>query len=209
MALILFDFDGVLADTQADLLRFAQEACDELGVTHRVVEADLSDLEVMSFATLGQACGASGDLVDEFVRKCTGKFAARTQPPPIFDGLAVVVRDLARNHVLAVVTGNTGKNVLAFLAAHGLTDCFRAVYGLDNPGSKVLKIGMARDDLAPHDEAVFMVGDSVSDVRAANQAGVKSVAVSWGHQSLARLLDALPDHVAHTPRDLIDIAKDA
>src|SRR5512140_2139575 len=100
MSLILFDYDGVLADTLADMLCFAQEVCDELGVKHTVVKTDLSELEVMSFATLGQACGMPDKLVDEFVRRCTGKFAARNSPPAIFDGLAEVVRKLAESHVL-------------------------------------------------------------------------------------------------------------
>ena len=54
MSLILFDFDGVLADTLGDLLQFGQEACDELGVNHTATQDDLSSLEVMSFATYGQ-----------------------------------------------------------------------------------------------------------------------------------------------------------
>ena len=53
MSLILFDFDGVLADTLADMLCFAQQVCDELGVSHTVIKKDLSELEVMSFATFG------------------------------------------------------------------------------------------------------------------------------------------------------------
>ena len=122
MSLILFDFDGVLADTLADMLHFAQEVCDELGVKHTVVQTDLSELEVMSFASLGRACETPEDLVDEFVRRCTGKFAAKKSPPAIFDGLEDVVRKLAESHLLAVVTGNTEGNVRVFLEEHGLED---------------------------------------------------------------------------------------
>ena len=50
-----------------------------------------------------------------------------------------------------------------------------------------------------------MVGDSLSDVRVARQAGVKSIAVSWGHQSLEKLVEAHPDHVVHLPGELIEI----
>lgn len=209
MSLILFDFDGVLADTLDDMLRFAQEVCDELGVKHTVVETDLSELEVMSFATLGQACGTPDELVDEFVRRCTGKFAARTSPPAIFEGLADVVRRLAESHVLVVVTGNIEGNVRAFLDEHGLEGCFRAVYGLDMPGSKLEKILMAKDHFAADGEVVFMVGDSLSDIRAAKQGGVKSIAVGWGHQSVARLVGTVPDHVVRLPEELIEITQRA
>jgi len=120
VSLILFDYDGALADTLADMLSFAQAACDELGVQHTVSETDLSELEVMSFATLGRACGTPEEQVDEFVRRCTEKFAASKSPPAIFEGLAKVVRQLAASHVLVVVTGNTEGNVRAFLKAHQL-----------------------------------------------------------------------------------------
>ena len=51
MALILFDYDGVLADTLGDMILFAQQVCDELGVNHVVTPQDLNSLEIMSFAT--------------------------------------------------------------------------------------------------------------------------------------------------------------
>jgi phosphoglycolate phosphatase len=207
MSLILFDFDGVLADTLADMLRFAQEVCDELGVKHTVVQTDLSELEVMSFATYGRACKTPEALVDEFVRRCMGKFAEKKSPPAIFDGLGEVVRKLAESHMLAVVTGNTEGNVRAFLQEHGLEGCFRAVYGVDIPGSKVEKILMAKSQFAADGEAVFMVGDSLSDIRAAREAGVKSIAVSWGHQSVSRLVEAEPDHFVRLPKELIEITK--
>ena len=205
MSLILFDFDGVLADTLADMLRFAQEVCDELGVNHTVVQTDLSELEVMSFATFGRACQTPEDLVDEFVRRCTGKFAAKESPPAIFDGLAGAIRTLAASHVLAVVTGNRGGTVRAFLEYHGLQDYVRAVYGVDSPGTKSEKILLAKSQFAAQGEAVFMVGDSLSDIRSAREAGVTTIAVSWGHQSVAKLMEALPDHVVHSPRELIEI----
>jgi phosphoglycolate phosphatase len=207
MSIILFDFDGVLADTIADMLRFAQEVCDELGVKHTVLQRDLSELEVMSFATFGRACEMPENLVDEFVSMCTQKFAEKNSPPAIFDGLGEEVRKLAQTHVLAVVTGNTEANVRVFLEAHGLEACFSAVYGVDMPGSKVEKILMAKRQFAARDEAVFMVGDSVSDVRQAREAGVSSIAISWGHQSVAKLVGAKPDHVVHFPAELIEITK--
>jgi phosphoglycolate phosphatase len=207
MSLVIFDFDGVLADTHADMLRFAQEVCDELGVKHTVVQTDMSELEVMSFAAFGRACEMPENLVDEFVRKCTGKFTEKKSPPAIFDGLGEVVRKLAEIHLLAVVTGNTEGNVRAFLDEHGLEGCVHAVYGVDQTGSKVEKILMAKSQFAADGEAVFMVGDSVSDVREAREAGVQSIAVSWGHQSVERLVGAVPDHVVRLPEELIDITK--
>ena len=207
MSLILFDFDGVLADTLGDLLQFGQEVCDELGVKHTATQDDLNSLEVMSFATYGIQLEVPVHLVDEFVRRCLERFAEKKSPPAIFHGLAEVVRKLALKNDLAVVTGNSTQNVNAFLAEHGIVDCIRAVYGVDQPGSKVQKISLAREQFSTgmKRDSVFMVGDSLSDIRAAKEASIQSVAVAWGHQSLSRLMSGEPDHVVHSPQELLEL----
>jgi phosphoglycolate phosphatase len=207
MALIIFDFDGVLADTLIDLLQFGQEACDQLGVKHGVRKDDLSNLEVMSFASYGRACEVPDHLVDKFVQICLKRFAEKKSPPAIFKGLSKVVRRLAVKNTLVVITTNTSQNVNAFLISHGLDGYIRAVYGVDSPGSKAQKISTAREQFSVENKrgSVFMVGDSLSDIRAAKEASVRSIAVTWGHQSLSHLLAGSPDFITHSPTDLIEV----
>jgi phosphoglycolate phosphatase-like HAD superfamily hydrolase len=207
MALIIFDYDGVLADTLDDLLQFGQEACNQLGVKHVVTQDDLNNLEVMSFATYGRACEVPEHLVEEFVKICLNCFAEKKSPPALFTGWRNVVRYLTVKHMVAIVTTNSSQNVNAFLVQHGLDGLIHAVYGVDTPGSKAQKIAMARNQFLENrkQEAVFMVGDSLSDVQAAKEASVTSIAVTWGHQSLENLLRAKPDFVVSSPHDLIQI----
>ena len=207
MALIIFDFDGVLADTLDDLVRFGQEVCTELGVKHIVRKEDLSNLESMSFASFGRACEVPEHLVDEFVRSCLKRFGEKKSPPAIFNGLGTIVRNLAINHMIVIITTNSSQNVHAFLAEHGLSECVRAVYGVDSPGSKAQKISIARNvhSAGTQPESVFMVGDSLSDIRAAKEAAATSIAVTWGHQSVDHLRSGDPDYVINFPHDLIEI----
>lgn len=207
MALIIFDFDGVLADTLNDLIQFGQEVCDELGIKHVVKKHDLSNLETMSFASFGRACEVPEHLVDEFVKNCLKRFAEKKSPPAIYNGLSKILRYFAINHTLAIITTNSSQNVNAFLIEHGLDKCIQAVYGIDIPGSKAQKISIARDQFSAETEreSVFMVGDSLSDINAAKEASVTSVAVTWGHQSLEHLLRGNPNYVVHFPGDLIAI----
>jgi phosphoglycolate phosphatase len=207
MALIIFDFDGVLADTLDDLLRFGQEVCDELGVKHVVNKDDLGNLEVMSFASFGRACGVPELLVDEFVQRCLKRFAEKKSPPAMFDGLSAIVERFAVRHTLAIITTNSAQNVRAFLAEHGLSACIHAVYGVDSPGSKAQKISMARDRFTTGATPglAFMVGDSLSDIRAAKETATTSIAVTWGHQNVKHLLRGNPDYVVHYPHELLGI----
>ena len=70
---------------------------------------------------------------------------------------------------------------------------------------KVEKISQAQNQFTAKGEAVFMVGDSASDVCAAKEAGVKNIAVSWGHQSAETLLRARPDYLIHSPGELLQV----
>jgi phosphoglycolate phosphatase-like HAD superfamily hydrolase len=207
MALIIFDYDGVLADTLDDLLLFGQEACDQLGVKHLASKDDLNNLEVMSFATYGRACEVPEHLVGKFVEICLNLFAEKESPPAIFMDLSNVVRYLSVNHRLAIVTTNSSPNVNAFLVKHGLKSRIHAVYGVDSPGSKTQKISIARNRFLENRKqgSVFMVGDSLSDILAAKEASVISVAVTWGHQSLENLLRGNPDYVVSSPCELIEV----
>jgi len=203
MALVIFDYDGVLADTLDDLIRFGQEACNQLGITHTVTQDDISNLEVMSFATYGRACEVPEHLIDEFVKISLNLFAEKESPPAIFDGMSEVIQHFSSQHKLAIVTTNSSQNVNLFLTQHGLIDLFHAVYGVDTPGSKAHKISLARERFG--EESVFMIGDALSDVRAAKEAGVASIAVTWGHQSLKTLLRGEPNYVLNHPSELIQV----
>lgn len=205
MALVIFDYDGVLADTLDDLIHFGQEACNQLGVNHVVTKDDLSNLEVMSFATYGRACEVPEPLIDEFVRISLNLFAKKSSPPAIFDGLSEVIQHFSTNHKIAIVTTNSSQNVHTFLTQHGLDSLVHAVYGVDTSGSKAHKIALARERFVRNGEAIFMIGDALSDIRAAKEAGVTSIAVTWGHQSLETLLRGEPDYVVNNPHELIEV----
>lgn len=205
MSLILFDFDGVLADTLNDLTQIAQEVCNELGVKRLVTEDDLRSLEVMSFAGYGRKLDVPNPLLDDFIHRCLAQIGEKKSQPRVFHGLSNVVRNLSSSHTIGVVTGNSSGNVKAFLLEHKLDDCVHAIYGVDSSGSKAEKILLLQNQFAAKDEPVFMVGDSASDIHAAKEAGVKSIAVSWGYQSIETLTRAKPDYLVHAPEELHNI----
>lgn len=205
MALIIFDFDGVLADTLDDLVSIAQAVCEELGIDRIVTPADLDSLEIMSFVGFGRQLGIPPHMIDEFVNRCFERFVQGPRPIRIFEGMKQIVGQLAKNHTIAIVTGNTTQTVENFLDAHDLRKDVGTIFAVDQPGSKPEKILSAQRQLAGDGEQVYIVGDAVSDIRAAREASVKSIAVSWGHQSLIKLMGAKPDHLVHSPRELLEL----
>jgi phosphoglycolate phosphatase len=203
MALIIFDFDGVLADTLDDMLNFAQAVCVELGYDRIPTPADLAALETMSFVEFGKQLGIPPHLAGEFASRCLQRFIEKPYPPKIFAGIEQVIEQLSARHTLAIVTGNTTRAVENFLSENDIRQFVSVIFAVDQPGSKVEKILKAKSQLATETDAVYYVGDAVSDIHAARQAAVKSVAVSWGHQSLGKLIKAQPDHIVHVPQEII------
>jgi phosphoglycolate phosphatase len=205
MATILFDFDGVLADTLDDLLNFAREVCTQLGFPREPTPADLDVLETMSFVDYGRQLKLPPQHIDAFVSQCLQMFNQRSEPPKMFEGMGQVVAEAAKNNILAIVTGNTTPTVEGFLKANHLRECIRLIIGVEQKGSRPEKIKLALRELRQREEAAYMVGDAVSDIRAARETSIKSIAVGWGHQSPTRLLTANPDYRVDSPEELLDL----
>ena len=208
MAKILFDFDGVLADTLEDMLSFAREACIQLGLPRNPTPADLGALETMSFAEYGRQLKLPPQYIDEFVSRCLQMFNQRLHPPEIFEGMKQVVVEAAKGNTLAIITGNTTPTVETFLIENGLQEHIRLVIGVEQKGTRPEKIRRALRELAQHGVTTYLVGDAVSDIRAARQASIKSIAVGWGHQSPSRLMEAKPDYLIKSPQELLELLKE-
>ena len=203
MSIILFDFDGVLADTLNDMLDFAREACAQLGLLRNPTPADLDALETMSFVEYGRQLMVPAQHIDEFVNRCLHMFNQRPHPPKIFEGMDRVVTEAAKRHIIAIVTGNTTPTVEAFLKEYDLHTHVRLVIGVEQKGSRPEKIRRAIKMLEQSTESAYMVGDAVSDIRAARRTSIGSVAVGWGHQSSSRLREAKPDYLVSSPHELL------
>jgi phosphoglycolate phosphatase-like HAD superfamily hydrolase len=202
---LIFDFDGVLADTRDDILRFAEMACAELGCPCQASAEDLDVLEHMSFDKLARQLNIPEEKVELFVKRSFELFNARHHPPDVVSGISDVVAQLAASCKIGIVTGNNRETVHAFLVYHCLEACFDIVLDADVPGSRADKILMVADRLGQPGSEIFMIGDAVSDIRAARQASIKCIAVTWGHQSCARLEAQGPDFIVHSPKELLTV----
>ena len=202
MAILLFDFDGVLADTLDDLLNFGRIACEQLGLPRNPTSADLDALDNMSFVDYGRQLGLPELYIDEFVRRCLEMFEQRTRPPRIFDGMAQVISRAAEHHQIGIITGNTTQTVEKFLQKNELQDTIQIILGVEQPGSKPEKIKRALQELTQPEDLTYMIGDAVSDIYAAKQASIKSIVVGWGHQSIQKLTTAEPNYLVKSPKEL-------
>ena len=187
--LIAFDWDGTLFDSTALIVRCIQAACRDLGV------APPSDTQASYVIGLG--------LMDAL------RHAAPSLPVERYRELGQRYRHhyIARQHeVLAVATGKSRLGLNEALVSARLREFFDSTRTADETASKpdplMLLELMAELGVGP--ERTLMVGDTTHDLQLAANAGVASVAVSYGAHPVEDFARHAPLFVAHSTRELHD-----
>lgn len=196
---LLFDFDGVVADSFAVFYQEFSAVLRELGYEHLASqEAILNLFDSNIIAGLLKA-GFPFYRLKKLADKIGPRIAGVTREIVPFGGMPELLTKLAARHPVYVVTSNVTDATELFLGLHAV-EGVRAVLGSDKESSKVKKIRQVR---ALHPEGIlYYIGDTKGDMLEATEAGVVPVAVTWGWHEEARLLEARPQHVVRSVEDL-------
>jgi phosphoglycolate phosphatase len=200
VALVLFDFDGVIADsfgpTSAAMSRamiahgYPELAAPE--VLLRLVESNWFE----GLRAAGVPLAVSDDLDDIVARAAA---AGEFQP---YDDMPTVVTRVAALHDVVIVTSNRTDIVEAFFVRFGI-EGVAEVLGGDKGHSKVDKIAAALRHYRADRSSTWFVGDTAGDVVEGRAAGVATIAVTWGWHARERLEAVAPDRVVTTPDELL------
>jgi len=190
---VVFDFDGVIANSEPLHLRAFQDvlASEHVTLTHDEYYARYLGFDDAGvFRMIGEACGAafSTEQIAELVaRKAVRMEALEKDVSVLFPGAAETIRRLARSLPLAVASGALGAEIRRVLDRAKLTACFAAIVSAeDTPASKpapdpylraVQQLSASvREPLSPGD--CVAVEDSVWGLESARTAGLRTVAVA-------------------------------
>ena len=183
--LIIFDWDGTLMDSIDKIVLCMQQAAKQESQLAPSVESvkniiGLSLLKAMQtlFPTL--TLSQQEDLVAAYRYQCKVYSHINT---PLYKGIVEMLIDLkAKGYILAVATGK-GRNGLNRMLAQSKTEnMFSATICADEANSKPdpsMIIALLKQ-LNIDPRQALMVGDSSYDLDMANNAGIKSLAVSYG-----------------------------
>jgi phosphoglycolate phosphatase len=202
--LLLFDFDGVIADSFDTLLNVCVLAQRALGKGRTPTAEDFKTIDNLTFADLGRQIGVPDEDAPDYQRKVL-ELQQVDWDMRSFVGIAEVMTRLAEAHAVAVVTNSHGERVMNALRQFGLGDVVKQVAGGDTGQTKVERIQQLCNTWGFPLQETAMIGDTVGDIRAGKQAGVKTVAVGWGYQSRERLLLESPDHFVGRPDDFVSV----
>ena len=211
--LVIFDLDGTLLNTIADLAAAANHALGALGLPVR------SQAECQSFVGNGvgkllERALPEGKKTPEYMAKIRPAFfeyydkhlADATLP---YTGMAQLLAQLQKRGIKLAVASNKYQSATERLVKHFFPDIhFTAVLGQREgipvkPDPAIVNdilfaAGCARED-------VLYVGDSDVDMQTAKNAGVRVCGVLWGFRTREVLAEYQPDYLTATPNEILDM----
>ena len=200
--MIIFDWDGTLCDSVAQIVRSVQAVALEMGlpVPSETEAANIIGLSLHRAMEVlfPQVPPAELELM---IKGYSSHYVASEEAPPdLFPGALETLLELkGRGFELAVATGKSRRGLNRVLRRLEMEDLFDATRCADETTSKpdplMLRELMLERSIAP--ERVLMIGDTEYDLEMAVNAGVASVGVSFGVHSIERL-------AAHNPVAIVD-----
>ncbi len=209
-ALIIFDCDGTLVDSQhmiVDAMN-AAFAAQKLHPPSRLQTLAIVGLSLpQAFARLaGQyPLAVQQQLAEGYKEAYRLMLAMPVQREPLYDGIAELVKALhGAGATLGVATGKSRMGLNRVLADHNLTPYFATLQTADDAASKPnpeMLHRCARETGLPL-QSIIMIGDTSFDMHMARAAGARAIGVTWGYHSVDELNESGAHVIAHSVEDL-------
>jgi phosphoglycolate phosphatase len=208
--LAIFDCDGTLVDSQANICMAMEYAFDEAGMappprhaTRRIV--GLSLVEAMRQLLPDAEDALHRDMAERYKQAFFTLRGNGLVDEPLYDGMAALLSDLDESGwLLAVATGKSDRGLDRCLDHHGIKGLFVSLQTADRHPSKPhpSMIHQALADSGADAKQAVMIGDTVYDIHMGVAAGCRTIGVGWGYHPLHELREAGADVVVETMAEL-------
>jgi phosphoglycolate phosphatase len=198
MKILLFDYDGTIVNSIAQVQKGFNHASDKFGIKKRT-KKQIGDLYLdnifISFAKLG----VPKRMLKEFNSEMRGVYSTKQVKP--FPKIKEVLISLKKENKVIILTSNFKKIVRKSLLINKIQ--VDSILGEEEGMSKVEKINKIKRKYPKN--KIFYIGDTAGDMKESRKAGVKNVAVTWGFNDKKDLLATKPDYIINKPTDLLEI----
>lgn len=192
--LIIFDFDGTLADTFPFVLSVMDQVIDKYGLK-KIDRTEVDMLRNYDARKIMKYLGVPPWKAPAIGKHALSLLAREIHRLSLFEGIDRLLQSLSNQGTeLAIVTSNSYENVCRILGPENTAlihyfECGVPLFGKQSKLKKVLKkSGIAAQE-------AFCIGDEIRDIQAARKVNIPFGAVSWGYTTE----DALR---AHSPSEL-------
>ncbi|MFM6036493.1 MAG: HAD-IA family hydrolase [Sphaerospermopsis kisseleviana] len=204
---IIFDFDGTIADTVDALVNIA----NRLAVEFDYVQISANELTLLRNLTSREIIRYSGISLFKIpflVKKVKGELKNKIKDLQSIPGITEALIELKnKEYRLGIITSNSQENVSAFLKCHDLDYLFEFIHSGVTIFGKTTIINNVLRQKQIKPQIVIYVGDETRDVEAAKKANIKVVAVTWGFNSPEALAKENPDFLINHPSELLEVIK--
>jgi phosphoglycolate phosphatase len=189
--LIIFDWDGTLADSTAVIKRALQRSAEDL---HYPVPTDEQAAFIIGMGLRPALAHAIPTLREEDLVPLTDRFrhhfTTNENEIVLFSGVPEMLASLkARGHWLAVATGKSRRGLDRAFDTLGLREFFVASRcadeGFSKPHPGMLRALFDQTGMMPTD--AVMIGDTTHDLQLAENAGTAAIGVTYGAHDRALL----------------------
>jgi phosphoglycolate phosphatase len=208
---IIFDLDGTLVDTLADLTNSMNFALAKFGQPghqlHQCREMIGSGLDVFVEKALSNEKQHLKDKVLSAMLSHYGDNCLKNSR--LYDGIADMINKLSKMGVhLAILTNKQqpfAEQIIEHFFGNGVFEVVAGAHGAQavKPEIKMTMKIVDSMGLVPRD--FLFVGDSDVDIQTAAQAQIRSVAVAWGFRQREQLAKARPDVIIDNPVEILDL----
>lgn len=210
--LAIFDCDGTLVDSQANIVTAMADAFAGAGLAapdpaavRRIV--GLSLREAMTVL----APGADAVALAERYKSCFHRLRLEGRvEEALYDGVPAMLAAMEdAGWLLGVATGKSDRGLRLVLEHHGLAHRFVTLQTADRHPSKPhpAMIEQALAETGAERAQAVMIGDTSFDIAMAHNAGVRAIGVAWGYHDPAELLAEGADAVARHPSEIPILAR--
>lgn len=202
--LVIFDFDGTLADSFAWFVRTANSLAERYRF-RPVEDGELDVIRALGAREVVRRLGISWWKLPLIARRMRQLKARDGHEIPLFPGVDAMLRTLAGAGVeLAIVTSNARTNVCRVLGPENerlirYWECSASLFGKAPRFRRVLRASGVRP------EEALCIGDEIRDAEAARAAGVDFGAVSWGYTPPASLAAHEPAALFTSVDEIVDV----
>ncbi len=202
--MIIFDFDGTIADSISFIFETANILAEKAGVKKLNTE-ELNLLRTKSPMEIIKTLKIPLYKIPFLLRDGRRLMHEKMEKIKFVDGMEEVLIELkSRGYRLGILSSNSKENIVKFLKKHRM-EIFDFVhselnlFGKDGALTRIIKENNLNKD------EVLYVGDEVRDIESCLKIGLEVVAVTWGFNSRKILQEYHPQHIIDKPEELLMI----
>jgi phosphoglycolate phosphatase len=201
--LIIFDFDGTLADTLGALLRISNRLAPEFGYP-QIDDDRLASLKYLSSWEIIKLSKVALWKLPFLLKRVKEEFPGEVRNVRLFPGAIELLNTLKlQGYRLGIVSSNAEANIRAVLSQNQIEHLFDFVNTAATfSKGKAIERAMKQYH-CPKSDAIY-IGDEIRDIQAARSIQIRVVAVGWGFNAPTVLIDRQPDLLITKPLALIN-----